>query len=92
MMLNLYVQQHQWIVITLLGGTALMLLFCLTYLAMWRPRHIESKSQLIKPNGLTGLFYLARSFVPLVLVILALACVSFTIATVLAKACRPPNW
>ena len=92
MTLNLYVQQHQWIIITLLVGTALMLVFCLTYSAMWRPRGEEEKSETIKVKGIVTFFQWFLSFVPWVLILLAITSISFTVATVLAKACRPPNW
>lgn len=92
MMLYLYVQQHQWIAITLLLAVVLMLLFCLTYQAMWLPRGIEGKSEVIKVTDLKSFFTWIRSFVPWVVILLFLACASFTIATVASKACRPPNW
>ena len=92
MMLYLYVQQNGWIVITLLTAVALMLLFCLTYQAMWRPRGVEEKSEEIKVKGPLSFMAWLLSFVPWVIILLILACVSFTIATVVAKACKPPNW
>jgi heme/copper-type cytochrome/quinol oxidase subunit 2 len=92
MMLNLYVLQNQWIVITLLAGVALMLLFCLTYSAMWRPRGEEEKSQSIKVKGMTGFLESFLSVVPWVIILLVLASASFTVATLVAKSCRPPNW
>ena len=92
MMLYLYVRQHQWIVIALLVGVALMLVFCLTYHAMWLPRGVEGKSEEIKVKDATSFFAWIKSFVPWVLILLVLASVSFTIATVLAKTGRPPNW
>ena len=92
MMLNLYVQQHQWIVITLLAGVALMLVFCLTYSAMWRPREEEEKSETIKVKGVGSFLKTFLSVVPWVLILLALASVSFTVVTLLEKSCIPPNW
>jgi F0F1-type ATP synthase assembly protein I len=92
MMLNLYVQQHQWIVIALLAGMALMLVFCLSYLALWRPRRYPGQSTVPKAGVTVSFLSGVKNFVPLVLIVLAVASVSFTIATVLAKSCRPPNW
>jgi len=92
MMLNLYVQQHQWIVITLLAGGALMLVFCLTYSAMWRPRAEEEKSETIKVKGVGSFLKAFLSVVPWVLILLALASLSFTVVTLLEKNCMPPNW
>jgi hypothetical protein len=45
MIFNLYVQQHRWIVLALLAGAVLVLLFALTYMAMWRPREEESERE-----------------------------------------------
>jgi len=56
MMLYLYVQQNIWIVITLLAGVALMLLFCLTYHAMWSPRGEEAKNETIKAKDFASFF------------------------------------
>ena len=91
MMLNLYVQQHQWIVITLLAGVALTLVFCLTYSAMWRPRG-EEDSDTIKVKGVASLLKTFLNIVPWVLILLVMASVSFTIITLVAKTCKPPNW
>ena len=92
MMLNLYVQQHQWIVITLLSGAALVLLFCLTYSAMWRPRGAAETGGPAKRSDAATLIKTLLSVVPWVLVLLALASASFTILTLLTKSCKPPNW
>ena len=92
MMLNLYVQQHQWIVITLLAGVALTLVFCLTYSAMWRPRGEDKQSEAAKAKGVAHLLGSFFSIVPWVLILLVMASVSFTIITLVAKTCKPPNW
>jgi hypothetical protein len=92
MMLYLYVLQHQWIVITLLCGVALMLLFCLTYQALWLPRGIEGKSQTIKVKDAKMFVTWVRSFVPWVIILLILASIAFTIVKIVENACIPPNW
>lgn len=92
MMLYLYVLQNQWIVMTLLAGIALTLIFCLTYSSMWRQRAVEGKSEEIKVKDLRSFFAWIFSFVPWVVILIVLACVAFTIATVMEKSCIPPNW
>jgi hypothetical protein len=92
MMLYLYVQQNQWIVTTLLVGVALMLLFCLAYQAMWHPRGVEEKSEQIKITGPVSFMTWLLSFVPWILILIVSGCVFFTIATIVAKSCSPPNW
>lgn len=92
MMLYLYVLQNEWIILTLLFGGALMLLFCLTYQAMWHPRGVEGKSERIKVKDVGTFFVWLRSFVPWVIMLIVIACLTFTVLTVVGKACRPPNW
>lgn len=92
MMLYFYVQQNQWIAMTLLVGIALMLLFCLTYQAMWRPRPLEQKAEEIEVHDVRSFFAWLLSFVPWVIILIVVGCAAFTVATVLAKSCTPPNW
>jgi Na+/melibiose symporter-like transporter len=92
MMLNLYVQQHQWIVITLLCGVSLVLLFCLTYSALWRPRDEEEKSETIDVKGPASFLLSFLSVVPWVLILLVMASASFTVLMLITHACNPPNW
>jgi len=92
MMFNLYVLQNQWIVITLLCAVALMLLFCLIYAAMWRPREEEKKSETIKVTGPISFGKAFLSVVPWVLVLLALGSAVFTVVMLALQAFRPPNW
>jgi uncharacterized protein involved in cysteine biosynthesis len=92
MMLYLYVQQHQWIVMTLLIGVALVLITCLTYQAMWQPRGVEEKSEVIKVKGPKSFVAWIKSFLPWVVLLVILISVAFTIATLVAKSGKPPNW
>ena len=92
MMLNLYVQQHQWIIVALLSGVALMLIFCLTYAAMWRPRGTEEKSLETEAKDTGTLIKSFLSIVPWVLILLIVARASFTVLTLVVKTCKPPNW
>ena len=82
MMLNLYVLQHQWIVMALLAGVALTLVFCLTYQALWLPRGIEGKSEIIKVKDIKSFFTWITQFMPWVLILLIVATVAFTIIKV----------
>ena len=92
MMFYLYVLQNQWIIMTLLAAVALVLIFCLTYQAMWHPRGVEGRSEQVKVTGPASFFVWLKSFVPWVIMLIVLGCVSFTVATVIAKAGSPPNW
>ncbi|HBG05668.1 MAG: hypothetical protein A2075_09675 [Geobacteraceae bacterium GWC2_58_44] len=92
MMLNLYVLQHQWIVITLVLGVALVLVFCLTYQAMWLPRGIEGRSETVKVKDLKTFFAWITQFMPWVLILVVVGAVTYTIIKVLENARIPPNW
>lgn len=93
MMLYLYVRQNQWIVATLLAGTAVMILLCLIYHDMWRARGEESvKANTIKITGVASLLRWLASFVPWAVMLVVGGSVVYTILHVLAAATRPPNW
>jgi ABC-type multidrug transport system permease subunit len=92
MMLHLYVLQHQWIVITLLVAVALVLVFCLTYQAMWLPRGTEGRSEHIEVKDVKSFFTWITQFMPWVLILVIIAAVAFTIVKVVENARIPPNW
>lgn len=92
MILSLYVLQNQWIVSTLLAATALMLVFCLTYSAMWRPRGVEQKSEAVKGKGVRGFLEAVVSVIPWVLILIFLAAASYTVVSLFLRSSVPPNW
>lgn len=92
LMLYLYVLQNQWIVIAVLCGAALVLMMTLTYQALWLPRGVEKRSERIKVRGPTSLFACLRSFMPLVVMLLFLACIAFTVYEFVQSYRIPPNW
>lgn len=92
MTLHLYVLQHQWIVITLLTGLALVLVFCLTYQALWLPRGTEEKSEAIKVKDVKTFFVWITQFMPWVIVLVILASATFTVLKILENAHIAPNW
>lgn len=91
-MLYLYVLQNQWVFTALLTGLALMLVMCLTYQAMWRPRHLEAKAEKVPITGLRSFLSWLLSFMPWVLLLTIFGSVIFTVATLMAKSQYPPNW
>ena len=92
MMLNLYVQQHQWVVTALLSGGALTLLFWLTYSAMWRSREKEEISGDFQEKGIGSRLRSMLGIIPWVLILLAMTCTLFTFFTLFSNTCKPPNW
>ena len=78
---------------TLLGGAALMILFCLLYQAMWRPRREEETEQdKIKIEGPATFFSWLLGFMPWAVVLVILATTIYTITHLWAAAVQLPNW
>ncbi|WP_243369932.1 hypothetical protein [Geotalea sp. SG265] len=93
MSFNLYVQQNQWIVETLLAGTSLMILLCLTYIAMWRPREEETRRESeIRIRGPLSFFQWVLSFMPWPLVLIIFGTFIYGIAHTALAMTRLPNW
>jgi uncharacterized BrkB/YihY/UPF0761 family membrane protein len=76
--------QNLWMLMALLGGLALLLCVTLGYSAMWTERPAGDRL----PSRHGGL--LRR--VPWLLIVIYAASVVFSIAYVVAKSLRPPNW
>jgi hypothetical protein len=92
MMLNLYVQQNQWIVLALLAGLALVLLFWLNCTALWRPRQEEARAGEIRITGPLGFVRWLTSFMPWTVILLTLACIAFTIVYLWSAEVCAPTW
>lgn len=93
MMFNLYVQQNQWIVVTLLAGIVLTILLCLTYWALWRPRRMESEVEPhIRISGPVSFFRWVLSFMPWILVLIIIGTTLYTITHLHMAATSLPNW
>jgi len=93
MSFNLYVQQNQWLIVTLLAGVVLMILFCLTYLTMWRPREGEGdKERQVEGRRGTRLFRLLSNFMPWPLLLVILIVSAFGIIQTIMAMTHLPNW
>lgn len=92
MMLNLYVQQHQWVVVALMTGIALVLLFWLTYKALWRPRKDEALAEEIRVTGIVSFFDWLLSFMPWVVILLIVGSLVFTVLYVMSAGIHAPTW
>jgi Kef-type K+ transport system membrane component KefB len=93
MSFNLYVQQNRWIVEAILAGTALMAIFCLTYLAMWRSRGEESRRESgIRIRGPLSFMQWVLSFMPWPLVLIIFGTFIYGIAHTALAMTRLPNW
>ena len=93
MSFNFYVRQNQWLIVTLLAGVALMILFCLTYLAMWRPREGEGDKE-PRSEGHVGanLLRMVLSVMPWPLLLIILITLVFGVIQTVMAMIHLPNW
>ncbi len=87
-MFQLYVMQNQWLMLALIGGTALLLIFLLGYPALWRRREPMTEKGMEKQSLLAWF----RSFMPWVLVVLYGVTIAYAVVYVIRMAGHPPNW
>jgi hypothetical protein len=87
-MYRLDVLQTQWIVLALAGGSVLVLIVVLCYLALWRPRLDPAAPA----SGKRSVLQWLRSFLPAILIVTYVLVLVFVIAYTLAVVRHPPNW
>ena len=85
-MLRFDVLQDQWLILALVGGSALVLAVVLSYLALWRGRGGAEESEADTPAPAE------HGRMPWILILIYAATVVFAIIYVLARAVEPPNW
>ena len=90
-MFRLDVLQDQWLILTLVGGTALVLVVVLSYLAAWRARGTKEEEVAGAPPE-PALETEPRSSVPWVLILLYAVMIGYAIVYVLMAASTVPNW
>ena len=93
MSFHLYVQQNRWIVVALLAGVVLLILFCLTYWAMWRPREEESRvDSQIRIVGPVSFFKWLLAFMPWPLMLLIIGTLVYGATHLLLAMTQLSNW
>ena len=88
-MFRVDVLQNQWLILALGVGVAALFAFILLFLALWRPREeapIEATAE--RPS----VFGWLRSFMPWVVILVALVIGAFMVAYAVGAMRRPPNW
>ena len=91
-MFRLDVLQNQWLILALIGGSALVLTFILAYLAIWRQREGDGLGTVEHANEAQGVWAWLRSFVPWVLIVIVVALFVWGVAYVIWAGANPPNW
>jgi hypothetical protein len=100
-MFRLDVLQYQWLILTLVGGTALVLIFLLAYVAAWRARDARGAAPAEESSGAAASSgspvprgHVARSLglrVPWVVIVLILMLAIYAIVYVTLAVMNPPN-
>jgi F0F1-type ATP synthase assembly protein I len=85
-MFRLDVLQSQWLILALVGGTALVLVFFLAYAAAWRARDAREAAGPDAPAALR-----AARRVPWVVITFILAIVAYAVVYVMLAVLNPPN-
>ncbi len=82
------VLQNRWLILTMLGGPALILALVLSYLALWRARSPENQ-----PGAESWTFraWLMFTF-PWVLALTYVGLAVYIVVYTLAQSAYPPNW
>jgi MFS superfamily sulfate permease-like transporter len=78
-MFRLDVLQNQWLILALAGGTALVLVLVLAYLAVWRGARGEAECE--QPRR-----------IPWVLIIIYVVTLVYAIIYLAMTAANPPTW
>jgi hypothetical protein len=91
-MFNLNVLQNQWLMLALIGGTALMFTLLLAYPAIWRPRKEPSEDTAQEPTQPLSVLAWLRSFMPWILIVVYAAAAVYVVIYTWMAAVNPPNW
>ena len=89
-MFRLYVLQHQWAILGIFSGFALVCAMVLTYMMIWFPRDPRRTSEMTTSEISLIRWYF--TFMPWILQMTFLSAVLFGILYVVYTACVPPNW
>jgi heme/copper-type cytochrome/quinol oxidase subunit 2 len=84
--------QNRWLFFVFLGGASLVIIFALTYRAMWRPREEEREKGSPPITGPRSFLRWLLATVPWVLILTILGTLAYTAWHVAARAINPPNW
>jgi len=80
--------KHQWIIITLFGGTAAMLYFILYYIDLWKPRKTKEDD----PETYATNYMSANQSIPWSIKMIILVVVVFMLLYTLVMIYNPKNW
>jgi hypothetical protein len=83
------VLQGQWLILALGLGLGVLFACILLFMALWRPREDAAAEGVPAPSSVPSWL---RSFMPAVLVLLALGLAAFAVVYVVSAMRRPPNW
>ena len=80
--------KHQWIILTLLGGTAAVLYFILYYIDLWRPRKMKESD----PEAHDTNYMSANQAIPWSVKMIILVVFVFMLLYTVVMINNPKNW
>ena len=96
-MFRLDVLQNQWLILALVGGTALVLFVALAYVAVWRAARSGEETRAgavtspLRQQGVEGPMP-ARSPVPWIVIVFWVAAALYAVVYIVQAALNPPTW
>lgn len=91
-MVDFPVYQNQWLFIALFGGAALLLMFVVTYYALWRPRKEEQEAERTEIRDVRSFLAWLHRAVPWAIILAILGTTIYTIVHTGMAALKTPNW
>lgn len=91
-MVNYSVYENQWLFAALFGGGALLVMFVLTYWAMWRPRRDEKEADSLPIAGVSSFISWVIRVVPWAVIVAAAGTLIYSIHHTYMASLTPPNW
>ena len=91
-MLRVDVLQNRLLILTVLGGIAVLLAVILFFIALWRPRVEQETGIGERPPGKPRAGAWMRSYIPWLAIIGAIATLLFALAYTAGVIRKPPSW
>jgi F0F1-type ATP synthase assembly protein I len=85
-MLRLDVLQNQWLILALVGGTALVLFVALAYVAVWRVQRREAAEGEVRAAPPP------QSTIPWIVIVFWVAAVVYAAVYIVQAVLNPPTW
>ncbi|HEX8950179.1 MAG TPA: hypothetical protein VF790_14520 [Dissulfurispiraceae bacterium] len=86
------VAQNHWVFFGFFGGLILVMIFVLSYTAMWKTRRAEEEQAQVPITGLKSFYLWLQAAIPWILILTIAGTFIFAVAFTVMRAANPPNW